>query len=170
MTFETIATLIADLSDNHALTTDYVASSNRILAEAGLTVEVVGTDHVAAARSILLKRSRDLSKRVARFNGTHAGNDQTTNDTTEFKPKRKKHTQKRHKIFGHSCTAVIRWMGANDFTFEDAGVALAYYGAGNVSDTTIRLQLKAGKDGDQKRGPAADLTKAEERQLIAATK
>ncbi len=66
--------------------------------------------------------------------------------------------KKRPKIFNHPTTAVIRWMGTDCWDFDEAKTALTEMGA-DVSDITIRIQLRAGKTGD--RGPPAKLTDEE---------
>jgi hypothetical protein len=88
-------------------------------------------------------------------------------ETGELAPKR---AQVRGQIFGYSATAVLRWMGANGFTFEDAGVVLASFGLAKMSDTTIRIQLTAGKKADPTRGEPAPLTAAQGKKLIELTK
>lgn len=86
------------------------------------------------------------------------------------KPKRKS-TDKpvRAKLLGYSITSVIRWMGAEGWEFDDV-VAVLTYGDDmvNLSDVTIRLQLKAGRDGS--RGPAAPVTPAQAKQLRKMSK
>lgn len=74
----------------------------------------------------------------------------------------------RAQIFGHAATAVIRWMGANGWTFDEARAALAEFGAAGISDTTVRIQLPAGKKGE--RGPAAPISEDQAKQLRAAVK
>lgn len=69
----------------------------------------------------------------------------------------------RVKVFGYSATSVLRWMGANGWDADEAGVAMLTLGAGSISDVTIRLQLKAGAEG--KRGPAAPLSRAQAKAL-----
>jgi hypothetical protein len=71
----------------------------------------------------------------------------------------------RGQIFGLAATAILRWMGANGWNAEDAGVCLATYGLGAMSDSTIYIQLRAGKVGDATRGPVPTLTKAQAKEL-----
>ncbi len=76
--------------------------------------------------------------------------------------------QVRAQVFGYSITAVLRWMGKEGWTFEDAAVVCATIGAAKIADVTIRLQLKAGKDG--LRGPAAPITASQAKQLRQMSK
>jgi hypothetical protein len=90
--------------------------------------------------------------------------------TTIVKPVRvMKKKPVRAKAFGYSVTAVLRWMGANGWNdrFEDAMIAICTISDNyNISDVTIRLQLKAGLEG--KRGAVAPLTEAQGRALERA--
>lgn len=58
-------------------------------------------------------------------------------------------------LFGLQPVAVVRWMGANDWTIDEAKTALDASGV-SLADATLKIQLKAGKTGT--RGPAAELT------------
>ena len=81
--------------------------------------------------------------------------------TTE-KPKKE---NARVSIFGHPATAVVRWMGKHGWTFDKARKALDKLGA-KIADTTIRIQLKAGANGE--RGEPANISKAEAKQLTGS--
>lgn len=83
----------------------------------------------------------------------------------------KKSTSERKQVllFGkHSVVSVIRWMGSKEWKFDKANKTLAALGAGDIAEATVRIQLRAGKTG--KRGPAAKLSKIEEKQLKTAGK
>lgn len=69
---------------------------------------------------------------------------------------------KRQKIFGHPVTSVLRWMGKEDWTKDDAKKALRKLGI-NTADSTIDIQLRAGKRGE--RGDPAILTGKQENEL-----
>jgi len=71
-------------------------------------------------------------------------------------------------LFEQSVTAVLRFMGLNDWVFDDARLALNTLGASEISDTTIRIQLRAGKKGE--RGEPAKLTKSQIASLKKAAK
>lgn len=63
-------------------------------------------------------------------------------------------------LYGVSATAILRWMGANDWSQDDALKALAAKGA-SVSPSTANIQMRAGKKGGDcgGRGPIPDLSK-----------
>jgi hypothetical protein len=73
--------------------------------------------------------------------------------------------RRQYDVFGYPATAVIRWMGKNEWTFSESRAALNGLGNVEVSDATIRTQLRAGRKGE--RGPAAPLTDAEAQELAA---
>ncbi len=67
----------------------------------------------------------------------------------------------RSVLFGHSMTAVIRWMGSKGWKFDQAKRALSSFKDIEFSDATIRAQLHGWKD----RGPAAKLSAEQEKDL-----
>jgi hypothetical protein len=69
---------------------------------------------------------------------------------------------KRSKIYGHPVTAVLRWMGQEDWTKADAKKALRKLGI-DIADSTVDIQLRAGQRGE--RGDPASLTKQQENDL-----
>lgn len=79
--------------------------------------------------------------------------DRRGSKTDDDAPKR---TRFKGEMFGHAVTSVIRWMGKQGWTFEQAREALELHDCERVNDTTVKIQLAAGRKGD--RGPAADLT------------
>lgn len=94
-------------------------------------------------------------------------------------PKPKKHkkeksvstaTREVHRIdvLGYAVTAVLRWMGKQGWTFQQARTVLNRFKAKDTADNTIRAQLRAGAKGE--RGPAAPLTKEERQKLTKAKK
>jgi hypothetical protein len=84
--------------------------------------------------------------------------------TTDQTPRRKKSS--RYFLLGHPATAVIRWMGANGWSFANCKAVLKASGLSQISDHTIRAQRSAGKKGE--RGPAAPLTTVQVDELIEA--
>ena len=72
-----------------------------------------------------------------------------------------------NRLFEYPVTAVIRWMGKAQWTFEDAKRAVAAQGV-SVADATVRAQLSGGRKGE--RGAPAELTKQQIAQLDAARK
>ena len=113
----------------------------------------------------------DAAKRMySEWYGRVVSGRATRKPTTTVKPARvMKKKPVRAKAFGYSVTAVLRWMGANGWhnRFEDAMIAICTISDNyEISDVTIRLQLKAGLEG--KRGAAAPLTDAQGRALERA--
>lgn len=69
----------------------------------------------------------------------------------------------KYRIFGFHATAVIRWMGTDAWTEKDTRVALNRLGLKDISDNTIKAQLRAGRDGT--RGDPAKLSKDQDERL-----
>lgn len=63
---------------------------------------------------------------------------------------------KRYNLWGFPITAVLRWMGKNEWKMEHAKRALHGLGITDVADPTYSAQLRAGKKGE--RGEPAKLT------------
>lgn len=74
---------------------------------------------------------------------------------------------KRTALLGRHATAVIRWMGVEGWSFEEAKRTLRRLGV-PVADATIRIQLRAGAKKDADRGPPAELTTEEGNALYDA--
>lgn len=162
-----IAIAIAHLADEHGTTVRWVARQSDILAGVHIDPAAV-TDAVIAEAAHYFNTLNDRSVRQAmkKWNaGLDVENIQVETKSDEDKAPRKMGKVVRAKVLGYSATAVLRWMGANDWSFEDAGVVMATAGAARISDVTIRLQLKAGKTGQ--RGPAAPITPAQAKKLKA---
>lgn len=75
------------------------------------------------------------------------------------------HTGQRYELFGHPVTAVIRWMGKNNFNFASARKALDEAGVA-CADATVKIQLRAGAKGE--RGDPAKLSKEDQAKLVKA--
>lgn len=170
-----LATELAALADAQARTIKSVANEHSCDAATVAEAERIANDHMAA----IWRRVRKYNERVDATcantphceveSNCHADADAPLQTRSEVPPTKRRTgtTQCRVKIFGYSATAVLRWMGANGWNFEDAAVAMATLGAHALADCTIRLQLKAGKDGA--RGPAAPITPAQAKQLRRAS-
>ncbi len=65
-------------------------------------------------------------------------------------------------LYGHSVTAVIRWMGKNGFNFKQCKEALDSHSL-QIAEATIRAQLLAGRNGT--RGEPAELSDKQIKQL-----
>jgi hypothetical protein len=75
----------------------------------------------------------------------------------------------RASILGHSATSVIKWMGKQGFTSEQAQNAIAKLATGEVKPSTVATALSDGKN-PKYNGNAATLSAAEIKQLKAAAK
>ena len=62
----------------------------------------------------------------------------------------------RSKIMGHTATSILRWLGHNGYAFDDAKKVCVAFKAEDMSDSTIRAQLSAGRKN--KRGGPAKLS------------
>lgn len=93
----------------------------------------------------------------------------TTKKTTKS-AKASKAKSKRPKILERSVTSVLRWCGANGFTKEQAASVLKAHKIAGISETTIGLQINAGKRGADCYGPIPSLTRAEAKKLKDAAK
>ena len=79
-------------------------------------------------------------------------------------------------IFGFSVTAVIRWMGLNNWTFKQIKKTVDHFvGVGKISEATIRAQMLGGrnipkmtKDDKGWRGDAPDLPPHQVAELVKA--
>lgn len=169
-TTSNLAITVAHLADEYGATIRWVVRQDDLLRNvhidpAQLTEDVVGE----AYHYFNALNDRSVRQAMLKWNGevgvVLCGEEVQveTKSQPDCAAKRKMGKVVRAKIFGYSATAVLRWMGANDWTFEDAGLVMAGFGAGRISDVTIRLQLKAGKDG--MRGPAAPVTASQVKKL-----
>jgi predicted Zn finger-like uncharacterized protein len=70
----------------------------------------------------------------------------------------------RYYVLGHSVVSVLRWMGKQGWTVEEAWTALRHYGV-EPSDACVRMSIRQGKTGS--RGTPAELTPEEEVELRA---
>lgn len=64
---------------------------------------------------------------------------------------------KRSKLFGLSITSILRWMGMDSWSYEEASLALSSLGF-EMATTTIKIQLKDGKKATERYGKPAQLT------------
>lgn len=110
---------------------------------------------------------RQVKRHSINFDDPGNSSSPAANYKPEPKP-RKKGKVVRGTIFGYSATSVIRWCGQQGWNAEDTGVMLAYFGLGSMSDTTIDIQLRAGRVNDASRGPAAPIDAKQAKMLDAA--
>lgn len=98
------------------------------------------------------------------YEGKNVGDAPIAKAETE-EPKRSQNgneVKHRTKLYGYAITAIIRWMGKSHWEFHEAKKVLTGL-AIDVSDVTIKIQLKEGKQGGGK--PPAPLTKQQRREL-----
>lgn len=69
------------------------------------------------------------------------------------------------KIMGHSPTSLIRWMGRDGWTAEQARKVIDRYGAADYGDGPLTQILKEGATGNMKWGPPADISEAQAEEL-----
>lgn len=164
-----VATALAHLADEYACTITWIARQSDILAGVHIDPAAI-TDEVIAEAAHYFNALNDRSVRQAMKKWNQGAGEEVQIETKSdgAKAPRKMGKVLRAKVLGYSATAILRWMGAHDWTFEDAGVVMATAGAARISDVTIRLQLKAGKTGQ--RGPAAPVTPAQAARLKQMTK
>lgn len=174
-----ITAALVTLADAEGMTPRGVSRHADLLAKADLTpgditegVLVDAYQRSIAATEALLRKAR---RHNDRFEGPVSDQEPTAqadagNVAVKVRKPVKRGKVTRGTIFGFAATAILRWMGAHNWEFEDAGVALAAYGLGSMSDSTIYIQLRAGKTGDATRGPVPELSKAQAKELLANSK
>lgn len=185
----TIAGRLAVAASTHGLFARDAARFNDVLADVNLTTddmteEVIETAHdmsrdaIARIRSKIEKHNQEVMRKGMDTESVVTINDQPVtveNVKTDNKQQRvakkpaRPTTGKRGDIFGHSATAVLRWMGKEGgWSKEDAGKAVRTMGGKDIADATVSIQLKAGAKGE--RGAPADITKKQAKELRAAAK
>jgi len=70
-------------------------------------------------------------------------------------------------LFGHPVTAVLRRLGKEGVSTAHVRDIMKAKGM-NVSDTTVSIQVNAGRNKDKDRGTPADLTAAQVKELVRA--
>jgi hypothetical protein len=165
-----IARQLAVLANAACTVPHTIANSHGLLVQFGIDPATVSAEVLAeAVRAFnrmepLLEPNSRLLKKTAKHGAAEL--DVPAGDVPSPVVKPSKGTTRkvtRASVFGYSITAVIRWCGKNGWNFEDTAVMCATNNAAGIADVTIRLQLKAGKDG--LRGPAAPITPAQAKQL-----
>ncbi len=76
------------------------------------------------------------------------------------------------KVYGHSASAIVRWMGYNGWSFDDAWVAMLELGCGHLSERAVTNGLKFGKlikKGYDRYGYIPELTRGQQRQIKQAS-
>lgn len=78
-------------------------------------------------------------------------------------------TKSRVTILGHSATSVLKWMGREGFSNDQAKAVCASLASGPLADSTIATGMSDGRNPKYQKG-AADIKRAEARQLKKASK
>ncbi len=85
-------------------------------------------------------------------------------ETTTTKITEGKNGGRRYDLFGHPVTAVLRWMGSQDWTADEAYAVVTAFGI-ECSESTAKIQVRAGAKKDTSRGEPAKLTAAQVKEL-----
>jgi hypothetical protein len=172
--------IVADLvrlADSEGMTPRGVSKHIDLLAKIDLAPGDITDGVLKDATSRAIEATNELLRRARHYNerfGMHQEVDEQQLEPRqlgEVQVKVRKPVKRgkvvRGTIFEYAATAILRWMGKQGWDAEDAGVCLAAYGLGGMSDSTIYIQLRAGKVGDATRGPIPELTKAQVKELNA---
>ena len=159
---------IAAAADRHGIWAKDVARFDSMLTEFGLTAEDMTQKNIDGANAIARKDMQTTRRRVEAINRKNGFSEDVSPQAKATTTVRRIKTGKRASIFGHSVTAVLRWMGKEGWSFDDAAVAVETLAEKRFSDTTIRIQLRAGKAGE--RGAPAPIDSKQRAKLIAASK
>lgn len=155
------AAKLARLADREGLTLSFVATQPELLDTVGLDLEDVNPLVVHQAEKIHATWWEDLQRRVRKHN-SRVDEVQGIEKPQAYVPDNALQEGKRVKIMGHPATAVVRWMGVEDWEFSNAKKVLKHFKV-SMADSTVRIQLAAGKNGS--RGEPAKLTLRQENEL-----
>jgi hypothetical protein len=147
-----IAAKIARLADREGMHPQDVIRFPDLLEDVGLEPDDVSEMTAHHAAGILRNHDEFLRQWVKEWNGPEQTQTPSYENRTSLPepPKRK-------KLWGFAVTAVIRWMGVEGFSTQEASRALKKLGY-DIAETTIMIQLLAGKRGDMTRGEPANLS------------
>jgi hypothetical protein len=114
---------------------------------------------IEAYANYLQGKSKDLLKEIDKANKKLKDRIGTLAEEKENAP------QGPTTIVGHSVTQVLRWMGLNDWNFQEAKHVMSTYGI-QLVDGTIRGQLWVGRSKrEDEFGKPAVLTSKQEKEL-----
>lgn len=133
---------------------EYIATNEDMLDEVGLIPEDVTPVVLAHANRLLRESNEQIKNMTLDLGGTWNGIGRRSL-AEEYLEEEKKATSKRTKLFGYPITSILRWMGKEKWSFQEARNSMDALEV-DVADATIRAQLRAGKLGE--RGEPADLT------------
>jgi hypothetical protein len=160
-----IAVKLAKKADSLGMTVDAFVKHDDLLDEIGLDQEDLSHGVITKARSIHHHHSESVAEWVKEENerrGYVSQEEQRKQELLKIeKVEQENSPGKRAKIFGFPVTAVIRYLGAKGYSIIETKKFLKQADV-DVADTTISIQHRAGKVGDEGRGPPAKLNKEQE--------
>lgn len=133
------------------------------LKEAGLDDCALPESVIRQAKFHMMELSEKIRERIDKINNWNKPKPEPRKQSNDSVPLRlPKGDGKRSNIYGFPVTAVIRWMGANEWTYKEALKCLTVLNI-PIAESTIRIQLNAGKTGA--RGEPAALTDSQGNEL-----
>lgn len=147
-----LAARLARLADSEGMRPQDVIRFPDLLEKIGLEPDDVSELTAHHASEMLSNHDEFVRQWVKDWNGVEDPKPEESKPVVEVQEST--HT-KRQKLWGYPVTAVIRWMGSEGFTWQEAANVLKKLGV-DVADSTIQIQVRAGETGA--RGPAANLT------------
>lgn len=160
---ETVEDGIAKMIEDHEEAVNSFSLNTRrdTMENAALRIKLTRLK-LEAYSDVLAEHSENLKKKVEEINDKLLKEINRVTTTQQAIAKGEMEAPKRAELYGHSITAVLRWMGKEKWSFEDAKAAMLRKGI-QLADATFRAQLLAGRKGE--RGEPANLTKEQEADL-----
>lgn len=153
-----VAAVVMQLADTKGVTVEGLQPED--LDEFNLGLEDLTPEVRTRADRIYHDYSVSLNQRVKDWNDRFA-----PPEPAEQRFFVNEHAKRREKVFDrHTVTGVIRWMGSENWTAEQAKRVLTRLNL-EVADGTIGIQLRAGRVGDKDRGPPANVSEREANKL-----
>lgn len=172
-----IANKLSKLANNHGMSIKGVCRFPDLLEEVGLEANDIDPSDISEAEAkdrvdwatiqqrvdaLNLKVKEREQKALEQFTAPKAAAVKEVLASTPSKPKTNATGGKKAKIFGFPLTAVVRWMGKEGYSYPQVVSVLQHFDC-EVVIVTVKIQMSAGKKGQ--RGPPADLSLSQERQL-----
>jgi len=151
---------IADFADSHAILATHLLEIPK------LKIPGIKRKHITAARCRMADshNAREVQKIIDQY-CPPAFQKRIPALVKEVKPDYdSRSAEKRKRIFGFPITSVVRWMGKEGWTLDEARIAIRTLNC-DITDSTLRTQLTAGKNG--KRGEPAKLSISETEELYS---
>jgi hypothetical protein len=157
------AVMIARLADKEGMNPSDVVRFPDLLEKVGLDEEDIRRVDIDYANEIHNKHCAYIRAWIKKHADGGAAPTIEGDNQVKLQPKQSK--SKRPKIFEYPVTAVLRWMGVEGYNFQEAKKVLKQLDI-DLSDITIKIQLKAGKDKDESRGEPAPITKQQANKIF----